>query len=342
MMRNKNIPIFVPHAGCPNDCAFCNQRRITGVMDVPSPDDVARLIRDSLPHMREGDHVEVAFFGGSFTGIPRNTQAALLGAVRPFLRAGQLDGIRLSTRPDYIDEDILDFLAPFGVTTIELGAQSMCDEVLLANRRGHTAADTVRASRLIRAHGFSLGLQMMPGLYRDTAARTLATAEALVALAPDFVRIYPTLVLKGTYLADLYETGRYTPLWLEEAVAQCVTLKRMFAAHNIPVIRMGLMASDAICADGDVLAGPFHPAFGELVESAAYFEEIAAQLADMPDGEVEIVVPPHLVSKVVGNRRRNLYAWQRQFPGKRIRIRQDAAASACRVETGIVGSKQCF
>lgn len=338
--RHKNIPIFVPHNGCPNCCSFCNQWRITGVQHEPSPQEAEAIIEEGLRHVPPGEekHVEAAFFGGSFTAIPREKQRALLEPASRFLQRGRIGGIRLSTRPDCIDREELDFLASYGVTDIELGAQSMCDEVLRMNRRGHTAEDTRRASWLIRSYScFSLGLQMMPGLYGDTPERTARTGEELIALKPDCVRIYPTLVLKDTYLHEWYQQGLYTPLTIEDAVEQCKRLLLRFRAENIAVLRMGLMASDTINDGQDVVAGPFHPAFGELVESAALLDELYAAVEQAAGADITLRVHSRWRSKVVGNRKGNLRRLNERFPHKRIAVVADETVSGWQID-GVAGT----
>ena len=214
-MKKGNISIFVPHLGCPCQCSFCNQKTITGQANQPTPQDVDKAVKTALKS--KGFDYEIAFFGGSFTAIDREYMISLLKAANKYIKSNEVKGIRISTRPDCIDEEILDLLKEYGVTSIELGAQSMDDEVLLANRRGHTAKDVENASELIKSYGFELGLQMMTGLYKDSEEKAIKTAEKIIALSPQTVRIYPTVVLKGTYLADLYLSGEsvsYTHLTL--------------------------------------------------------------------------------------------------------------------------------
>lgn len=301
-MKHKTIPIFVPHMGCKNDCAFCNQRSITGIMDEMTAEKAEEIIMSSLATMPKDAVVEIGFFGGSFTGINKTLQRELLSVAKKYVDAGTVSAIRISTRPDYIDEDVLMMLKSYGVQTIELGAQSMEDDVLLKNHRGHTSKDTVLAAHLIKRAGFGLGLQMMTGLFGDTEETVKKTADTIISLAPECVRIYPTLVLKHTRLAQYFKEGIYVPQTLEDAVSLCADLKAKFEEANILVIRMGLMASDNINPDSDVLAGPYHPAFGELVKSEIYFRN----LKDVVENDCEVLVNPRDISAFVGNKQSNI------------------------------------
>ncbi len=320
-MKTYNIPIFVPHSGCPFDCVFCNQRRITGKVASTSPRDAKRIIEEHLASIMNTElggectrdtKIEAAFFGGSFTGIPMDEQTRLLAAAYEYVKAGKIDGIRLSTRPDYIDRQILDNLKKYGVTTIELGVQSMDDEVLIKSGRGHTADDVRRAAALIKEYGFTLGLQMMTGLPGDTDAGAVNTAREIIALQPAIVRIYPTLTIKDTRLEDMYTSGGYTPQTVEGAVNLCKTLLLMFEAENIKVIRLGLQSTDEICENGSVIAGPVHSAFGELVENEIYYDIISSVIGDLRDTAVTIAVNDRSVSKAVGNKRRNIVKFKNE------------------------------
>lgn len=246
-MPHANIAIFVPHAGCPHQCIFCDQRGISGAQSIPGSGEVAAVLAKAAKSLGESTRSgEIAFFGGSFTAIPRREMLRLLGAAQPFLGPGGFAGIRISTRPDAVGDEVLGLLAQYGVTAIELGAQSMDDAVLAASSRGHTAAAVADACRRIQAHGFSLGLQMMTGLPGDSDRGAVATAQAFAALQPDTVRIYPTLVLRNTPLADLYEAGGYVPQSLDAAVSLCAGLLELFyrqalsALENIPPGRVTL------------------------------------------------------------------------------------------------------
>ena len=320
-IRHKTIPVFVPHWGCPQDCLFCNQKAITGQKEDVTAEYVSELITVTTQKAKSDDVIEVGFFGGSFTGIPVGIQEALLKPAYEALVAGKIHGIRLSTRPDYISESVLLRLKQFGVSTVELGAQSMDDSVLLKSRRGHNADQTIKAAKMIKNAGFHLGLQMMLGLPEDTFEKSVKTAEKFIELEPSCVRIYPTLVLKHTSLAKEYESGRYQVLTVEEAVEQCAVLYAMFKHKSIDVIRMGLldMEPEAICA------GPYHPAFGELVMSKVCYKRLAESVAPFAGRDIIIKTHPRYVSTLVGQKRANIRKLQEEFNIKKIEIEQDSA-----------------
>ena len=298
-MKKGNISIFVPHLGCPCQCSFCNQKTITGHTLQPTPQDVDNAAQTALKS--KGFEYEIAFFGGSFTAIDREYMLSLLKAANKYIKSNEITGIRISTRPDCIDEEILTLLKKYGVTSIELGAQSMDDEVLEANRRGHTARDVENASKLIKSYGFELGLQMMTGLYKDTDEKALKTAEKIIALAPKTVRIYPTVVLKGTYLSKLYLNGEYKPLNADESAQLCARLVPLFEENNIKIIRLGLHSSEDI--KKNMLAGGFHDSFGELVRSRIMVNKILA----LPPADYEVAVNSRSLSKLKGNKKSNIY-----------------------------------
>lgn len=303
-MKHYNIPIFVPHVGCPHDCAFCNQKKITGHGTETTPEEADGIIREYIKTLPKDGEIQAAFFGGSFTGIPKAQQIKLLETA--YAHMGEISGIRISTRPDYISEDILDMLKRFGVTSVELGVQSMSDDVLTANNRGHTAADVIKAAELLRRYDFELGLQMMTGLYKSTPETDLETGRQIAALAPDTVRIYPTVVLGGTMLARLYDEGKYIPPTLDDTVELCSTLYEMFTEKNIRVIRMGLQSTDTICEKGEIKAGAYHSAFGELVHSRIARRKLEEAAKSAENGVLEVFVPKNMISKTVGNRRENI------------------------------------
>lgn len=299
--RHANIAIFVPHIGCPNKCSFCDQRHITGVSTAPSAADVTRAVKTAKANGNyDKKNTEIAFFGGSFTAINRNYMVSLLEAANVFVKSGDVSGIRISTRPDAVDGEILTLLKKYGVTSVELGAQSMDDNVLLMNNRGHTVRDVEDASRLIKQYGFSLGLQMMTGLYGDTDEKTVKTAERIIGLAPHTVRIYPTIVLKGTDLAALYLDGHYKPQSLEEAVSICSRLLLTFESAGVKVIRLGLHSIDTRA----FIAGPWHPAFSELCFSRIFLNKALGVLSEK--GKYNIFVSPGNVSKMTGQKRNNI------------------------------------
>lgn len=306
-MKHANVALFIPHNGCPYQCSFCNQRGITGEAYQPAPRDVTDAVTRALgTYNGTAENMELAFFGGSFTAIDRDYMVSLLEAAQPYIKMGALCGIRVSTRPDCIDEEILSLLKAYGVTSIELGAQSMDDTVLKANGRGHSAKAVMDASRLIREYGFSLGLQMMTGLYKSTPQCDIETAKRIAALAPDTVRIYPTITLKGTALEALYRSGAYIPPTLEETVGLCSYLLSFFKERGIPVIRLGLHDSESL--KEEKIAGPYHPALRELCESRLLLLNIKKQIEDkkLPGGTLTLRVNPKAVSKACGQKRRNL------------------------------------
>lgn len=300
--KHGNVSFFVPHKGCPCACSFCDQRAISGACADVTPQQAADTAERGLTYRKPDTSLEFAFFGGSFTAIDRTLMQSLLDAVQPYIGPGGYTGIRISTRPDAIDEEVLDILEDARVTAIELGAQSMNDSVLKANRRGHTAQDVVNAAHLIRAHGFSLGLQMMTGLYQSDPDKDTATAKALLALQPDTVRIYPTLVMRGTLLAQLFEAGVYRPQTLDEAVGLCTNLLDLFENAGVRVIRVGLHDTRSL-SDG-LVAGPYHPAFRELCDNKRYYDKIRSRLK--APCRATVYVAPQDLSKAAGQRRCNI------------------------------------
>lgn len=298
---HSNISIFVPHIGCPNMCSFCNQRYITGKCTAPKIQDVIDAVNVAISSPKyDSKTTEIAFFGGSFTAINRNYMLELLETAHKFVEQNIVSGIRISTRPDAIDDEILLILKNFGVTSIELGAQSLNDNVLKMNNRGHTASDVINASNLIKKYGFSLGLQMMTGLYGDCDEFALQTAKEIISLKPDTVRIYPTIVLKNTDLAALYIDNNYSPQSLNEAVQLCSKLLCMFHDSNINVIRLGLHSIE----NNSYIAGPWHPAFSELCYSKIFLNKAINILKDK--GNYTLYVNPSALSKMIGQRKENI------------------------------------
>ena len=321
-MRHANIALFVPNIGCKNTCSFCDQRAITGKVNPPAPQDVRAAADRALETMGEAARgAEIAFFGGSFTAIDPEYRTSLLKAAYFYVEKGLFRGIRISTRPDAVDAEILSELKAYGVTAVELGAQSMRDEVLSANLRGHTAGQVRRAAEMIKSTGFSLGLQMMTGLYLDDDAGAVYTAEEITKLSPDSVRIYPTVLFKGTYLEMLFRKGIYRPQTLEEAVRLCAGLLLRFHEKDIPVIRLGLHTIDR----ESYLDGPFHPAFRELCEGSIYFDRAVSLLTrnDIPKGEVLLAVRRGELSKMIGQRRINIEKLSRR--GYNCKISEDVS-----------------
>lgn len=301
-MKHANISLFVPHMGCPHQCSFCNQKTISGSVKALTPEEVTKTLESAVGNVNP-QNTEVAFFGGSFTAIERNYMLSLLDAAKPFIDNGSFCGIRISTRPDAIDEEILDILKKYGVTSIELGAQSTDEQVLRLNNRGHSREDIFKASQLIKSKGFSLGLQMMTGLLGDTDEKSLETCRDIISLEPDTVRIYPTITLEGTYLGELYKKGDYKPQSLDDAVSLCARLLYEFYKNNITVIRLGLHSGGNV--EEGYLAGPYHEAFGELCESKIYLCVALDTLKHKPQGEYTLFVNPREISKMTGQKQSN-------------------------------------
>lgn len=298
---HSNISIFVPHIGCPNKCSFCNQRYITGVCKAPRAVDVDEAVRLAITSKNYNpETTEIAFFGGSFTAINRVYMTGLLDVAYEYVKKGLVKGIRVSTRPDAVDEEILEILKSRGVTAIELGAQSLVARVLKMNNRGHTAQDVVNASKLIKDYGFELGLQMMTGLYCDSDEGALKTAKKVIDIKPDTVRIYPTIVLKDTDLGALYDDGKYKPQTLNEAIELASKLYTMFTENGIKVIRLGLHSIE----EKAYLSGPWHPAFSELCQSRIMLNNAIRQLNQK--GRYIIYVGKSDVSKMIGQKRSNI------------------------------------
>ena len=331
------IPIFVPHLGCPNMCVFCNQNRISGEARPATPDDVVSTVSEALEKLPEDSEKSIAFYGGSFTAIPAEEQEALLGAAVPFLESSQVTSLRLSTRPDAIDGEVIERLRRYSVRTVELGVQSMCDDVLAASRRGHTASDAERAARMLKDAGFELILQMMTGLPLDTPEKSVYTAKKFIELMPDGVRIYPTVIIKDTDLCDMWREGSYTEHTVEEAVELCATLAELFDGAGIPIIRLGLNPTDDL-SGGDAVGGAYHPALGELVAGRRYLKKELALTGESDRGKtVTFGVARGHVSKAVGQKRINAAAIKEKFgvagvrfvecdiePGEVIRLQIDS------------------
>lgn len=313
--RRRVLPLFIPHLGCPHDCVFCAQRRISGQLTPVTPADVDAAMA-ALEHPVD----EAAFYGGSFTALPTAEQAALLEAAQPYLRSGKVGALRVSTRPDAVDGAALDLLQRYHVETVELGAQSMDDGVLAGSGRGHTAADTERAARLVKARGFRLVLQMMTGLPGSSDALDLMTAERLAALRPDGVRIYPTVILRDTALYDLWQYGIYREHAVEDAVRVCAHLLPVFEKAGIPVIRLGLNPTDEL-TNGAAAGGAYHPALGELVQSRIFLERARALLhGSKPGTDMVLGVCKSDISRMTGQRRCNLAALAKEFRLHSLRV----------------------
>ena len=312
-MKHYVIPIFVPHLGCPNDCVFCNQKSISGQQKMITKEDIKNTIDFYLENIKDKQaKKEVAFFGGSFTGIDVEKQEEFLQTAYQYIKNGKIDSIRISTRPDYIDKTILKRLKKYKVKTIELGVQSANDYVLKQCRRNHTFEDVKNASKLIRRYGFNLGHQMMIGLPESTQIDEINTAKELIKLKPKMVRIYPVLVIKNTKLEKDYLDEKYKPLTVIQAVETCKEIVPMFMKKGIEIIRIGLQNTDEITdpsiKGSEVVAGPYHPAFRQLVESSLWYDNIVKRIKELnvKVKKVQITVNPKDVNNVVGHKRENI------------------------------------
>ncbi len=313
MKKEYIIPIFVPHLGCPHQCTFCNQKEISGQTKQVTANDVKETIEYYLKNFKDDSkYVEVAFYGGSFTAIDEGKQNELLEAANEFIKQGRVNSIRLSTRPDYIDKSILKRLKKYNVKTIELGVQSANDYILAKCQRGHTFEDVKKASKLIRLYGFTLGHQMMIGLPESTKLDEINTAKALIKLKPKIVRIYPVLVIKNTPLAKEYEQGEYIPLTVEQAVDRAKDIMQLFNNAKIEVIRIGLQNTEEITDPSEessqVIAGPYHPAFRQLVESGMWYDEIVQKIKkfNIKVMQVTIKANPENVNNIIGHKKENV------------------------------------
>jgi histone acetyltransferase (RNA polymerase elongator complex component) len=308
-VRHYNIPVFIPELACPFQCIYCDQRKITGNRELPGTQEIIQSIEAHLSSFTAGEReVQLAFFGGTFTGLPQSEQERYLKIIQPYLESQNIDGIRISTRPDYIDKENLKLLKDYGVTHIELGAQSLIDEVLQQSHRGHKVADVARASRLIRAHGFVLGLQMMIGLPGDNFAFSMQTAQKIVEFGAAETRIYPTVVISGTALELLWKKGRYRALDTDTAIEQSAALYTFFEKHGIKVLRVGLYPSEELSIGGAALAGPELPHFKEKVLSKIWRGILENGIDfNRKEQKLRISVPPaeynYAVGFGAGNRR---------------------------------------
>jgi histone acetyltransferase (RNA polymerase elongator complex component) len=325
-MAAEIVPFFISHRGCPHRCVFCNQEKISGSGGrLPSEAE----IRDAISSRLEANGmrpVEVAFYGGTFTSLSKEEQRGLLDPLQPLIGSGGVSSVRVSTRPDAINGEISAFLAEMGVGTVELGCQSMDDEVLAQAGRGHTAMHTIEASMAVKKAGLSLGIQLMPGLPGDTMEKSLASLERALALNPDFLRIYPAVVIEGTGLADLYREGRYQPMALEEAVQLCKVMLHRALEAGVRVVRMGLQASPELDSPGTVLTGPYHPAFRQLVEAELCYDLLVQLIRGLPEADlVSINCAPSRISDVVGHRRGNLQRLSEEHGVEVVAVRGDGS-----------------
>ena len=304
-LRYSNIPIFIPELACPHQCVFCDQEKIIGLNLIPKPNEIPKIVETNLATLDNNRIIDIAFFGGSFTGIPFELQEEYLKEAYTFIKTNRISGIRLSTRPDYIDVKRLELLKKYGVTTIELGAQSTNDSVLIKSGRGHSFKDIQNASKLILDYGFKLGLQMMIGLPEDTFETAMQTANDIIELGANSTRIYPTLVIKGTALEKLYKNGIYQPLSLENAVSWSKEILRTFEKNNITILRVGLHPSEELVDGKSLIAGPFHPSFKEMVMTEIWNEIIFENLNGAKSKNLIIKVNNKQLNYAVGYKGRN-------------------------------------
>lgn len=309
-MKHYNIPIFIPELACPNRCIYCNQRHISGQLQAVKPEEIKQIIEQHLATFIRPSEVELAFFGGSFTGIDEKDMLTYLQIVQPYIEQGEIKSIRISTRPDYINEKILDILQQYNIKDIELGAQSLNEEVLAFAKRGHTVRDVENASQLIKSYGFSLGLQMMIGLPLDSVEKSKETAKKILELGAESTRIYPTLVINNTDLADLYRQNKYKALSLEEAVDWTAEIYKIFSQSSIKILRVGLHPSEALINGTELLAGPFHVSFKELVLTKIWQEKFEKLLINTKT----ILVNPKEINYAIGYNSKNKQLLQKKFP----------------------------
>lgn len=303
-MKHYNIPIFISHFGCPNACVFCNQVKINGRETDVTIEDLRNIIDEYLKILPKDSYKEVAFFGGTFTGISLGKQKEYLEGVKEYLDKGLVQGIRLSTRPDYINKEVLDQLKKYNVTTIELGVQSLDEDVLRKSARYYPIEVVYEASKLIKSYGIDLGIQLMPGLPGSTFETDLETAKKVVEIMPQNARVYPTLIIKDTEMERMYQRGEYEVFTLDEAIKRCRKIISLLELNGINIIRVGLQPSDDLRNGGVAVEGAFHPAFRELVDGEIYFDFL--KKIKEKDGKLNIILNERLVSRVVGLKRKNL------------------------------------
>lgn len=321
LKSKKTISIFISHQGCPNDCVFCNQRKITGIEDIQDEKEIIYTINKQLETI-EASEVEIAFFGGSFTAINIERQVKLLEIAKGFIDSKKVDYIRISTRPDAINEEILKMLKNYGVRIIELGVQSLDSEVLIASKRGHDASCVYDSSELIKKFGFKLGLQMMIGLPKDNINKVKYTVNEFIKIKPDFVRIYPVVVIRDTELEEMFYNNTYKEWEINDVFEIAKDSYVKFIDNDIDVIRIGLQSSDNIAVGKDIVAGSFHPSFGEIVYSLVYRDKIEQYIKNNLNKDIIIYCNKSKISQIVGNNKMNkAYFWDKY--NKNIKIVED-------------------
>lgn len=337
MNKSLVIPVFIPHSGCPHQCAFCNQSIITSqASGVPDQQAIHRVIDQYLSYQGNRQRVEIAFFGGNFLGLPSDIIESLLEGVKGYLRNGKIHGIRFSTRPDTITRRKLDLIRPYPITVVELGVQSMNNRVLSRVKRGHTENDTRHAVRMLKEYRYSVGVQVMTGLPGDTPVSLMESTRKVAALEPEVARIYPLLVLKGSLLEQWYRAGEYTPPDLDESISLCKEMLHIFHSHQVRVIRVGLQTGESMADKSAVLSGPWHPAFGHLVFSRMMRDktmgEIDAVLSEYQKNSdsiipqsVSLVVHSRSESRLRGDRNENIRHLEIRYPRIDFRILKDDA-----------------
>ncbi len=339
------IPVFIPHSGCPHQCAFCNQSIITNQKsNLPNRAEINDIIAQYLKYKGGRKKVELAFFGGNFLGLPDKTVCKLLDIVNPWIIEKKINGIRFSTRPDTINPQILDLIKAYKISAIELGVQSMNDEVLLKSKRGHSSKDIIKAIELLKKKSFKIGVQVMTGLPFDKDDSLIKSTKQVAQLAPDFARIYPLLVLKGSLMALWYKKNLYKPLSLEKSVILVKQMYQIFKAANIDVIRMGLQSSEMMNDASMVIAGPWHPAFGHLVFSSIFYDIVCKKIdqsIDLIEPEQELLkskklilkIHPNSESQLRGDKNFNLKKLRQRYPQLDIKIQQDNTLSLDQIKT---------
>ena len=329
MKKHAIIPIFIPHRGCPNDCVFCNQRMITARTSAPTIDEVRNTIDTWLTTLGKVPTVEIAFYGGSFTGLDLDDQSSYLAIAKDYKDRGIIDKIHLSTRPDYIDREILDNLKAYSVDTIELGVQSFDDEVLRKSNRGHSSASVYKAVALVKEYGFEFGIQLMIGLPGDSLDTCIYSAKEAVKLKPSLTRLYPTIVIDDTELLEMYRRGEYQPLSREEAISRTTAMYKILDDAGITIMRIGLKSTDIIGEGGAINGGTYHPAFRQLVESRIARDKIEPQLDRIANEcigartKVDIFSSPEWFSNAIGNNSENRKYFEEKYPELSIKFRVD-------------------
>lgn len=331
------IPVFIPHSGCPHQCAFCNQSIITqNTIPLPGPFEIEAVVNQYLKFKGRRKKVEIAFFGGNFLGLSRETLIRLLDYTKPYILEDKIHGIRFSTRPDTLTEETLALIEPYPISAVEIGVQSMNDEVLLASKRGHESCDTINAISLLKQIPVKIGVQVMVGLPEDNETSLLESTRKIASLSPDFARIYPLMVLKGSMMEKWYAEGRYQPLNLPEAVRLVKEMYQIFRAANVDVIRMGLQASEMMEDPAMVLAGPWHPAFGHLVFSGILYDTVCERLIRFPDllrsKTLMLTVHPRSVSRLRGDKNNNMEKLNITYPNHEFLIRMDETLAMDEIE----------